>query len=204
MERANPGPLLATIPDNPLRLLEAWLEAARGTGLSEFNAMTLATTDHEGRPTARVVLCKEVRRDALVFFTNYQSPKGRELAERPYAAATFYWPALAKQVRVSGPITKCGRAESEAYFATRPRGSQIGAWASHQSEVLASYAALEAAFKTVSVEYAGRDVPCPPHWGGYVLTAEACELWIGKESRLHDRVLCRLVAGVWEREQLAP
>ncbi len=170
----------------------------------DVNAMTLATVDRAGRPSTRAVLLKDVDERGFVFFTNYDSRKGRELAENPNAALTFYWADLERQVCVAGTVTKLPQPESEAYFKSRPRGSRLAAWASNQSDVVADRAALEAKWNEMAAKFPG-DVPLPPNWGGYVLKAERIEFWQGRPSRLHDRFrYTRLADNSWKLERLAP
>jgi pyridoxamine 5'-phosphate oxidase len=169
------------------------------------NAMTLATVSIDGRPSARTVLLKGVDARGFIFFTNYQSRKGRELDGNPHASLVFYWPALERQVTVAGSVDKVPREESEAYFQSRPRLSQLGAWASDQSRPLESRKELEEAFRARDREYAGKPVPLPPFWGGYVLKPERIEFWQGRASRLHDRFqFVRDPEGRWQLERLSP
>jgi pyridoxamine 5'-phosphate oxidase len=167
--------------------------------------MTLATTATDGQPSARIVLLKEVSQDGFVFYTNYESRKGRELAANPRAALVFYWPQLERQVRITGEVVKTSRSESEAYFQNRPRGSQIAAWASWQSSPIPDRGVLEARVEKLERKYAGVNVPLPPNWGGYRLRAESIEFWEGKPNRLHDRLrYTREAGGGWKIERLAP
>jgi pyridoxamine 5'-phosphate oxidase len=171
----------------------------------DLNAMTLATVDEEGRPSARVVLLKAVDERGFVFYTNYDSRKGRELAANPRAALVIYWPDLERQVCVSGTVSQLPPAESDAYFRTRPRGSRIAAWASNQSQVLRDRAALEEKWKQIDAQYAGQEVPRPPHWGGYVLAPARLEFWQGRPNRLHDRfAYSRQEGQPWAIERLSP
>ncbi|MDR3459053.1 MAG: pyridoxamine 5'-phosphate oxidase [Verrucomicrobiae bacterium] len=170
----------------------------------DINAMTLATVDKDGRPSTRTVLLKTLDERGFVFFTNYDSRKGRELAENPNAALTFFWSELERQVCVAGTVTKLPVAESEHYFKTRPRGSQIGAWASTQSEVVADRAALEAKWSELEKKFPG-EVPLPPNWGGFILRPERIEFWQGRPSRLHDRFsYIRQADDSWKIERLSP
>lgn len=170
----------------------------------DVNAMTLATVDREGRPSARIVLLKGLDERGFIFFTNYGSRKGVELAGNPSASLVFYWPEQERQVCVFGTATKLPRAESEAYFKSRPRGSQIAAWASHQSQPVATRAALEAAWKQAEQSYPA-ELPIPPNWGGYVLAPERMEFWQGRPNRLHDRFqYTRQADGTWRIERLCP
>ena len=168
------------------------------------NAVTLATVDARGRPSARVVLMKEFDEQGFTFFTNYESRKGRELGGQKVAALCFYWPELDAQVRIEGDVEQVSAEESDAYFATRPRISQLGAWASRQSEVLDARATLEARLEEVTRRYDGHEVPRPPHWGGYRLTPSAIEFWKAGAHRLHDRSRYTRAADGWDVELLNP
>ncbi len=194
-------------PDEPFALFETWLAdafAAKDRGeLPEPTAMVVATST-DGRPSARTVLLKEVAQGGFVFFTNYTSHKGSELAANPYAALHFGWYPLHRQVRIEGLVAKVSRDESVAYFATRPRGSQLGAWASAQSSEVASLAELTAAYAVAEERFADAEVPCPDHWGGYRLTPDLVEFWQGQPSRMHDRLLYRRTGRHWTRTRLAP
>lgn len=165
-------------------------------------SVCVATVDSDGMPDARMVLLKGADRDGFVFFTNDQSAKGRQLAAQPAAALVFHWPP--RQVRVRGRVERVTDEESDAYWVTRPRGSQLGAWASAQSTVIASRAALEDRLAAVTSEYDGRDVPRPPYWGGFRIVPETVEFWVHRDDRLHDRVRYRREEGAWVRERLSP
>jgi len=180
-----------------------WLAEAVAAGLAEPNAMVLATADAEGRPSARTVLLKGYDVRGFVFFTNYESRKGGELNANPYASLVFPWYPLHRQVIVSGPVERTSRAETEDYFATRPRGAQLGAWASRQSQVLTSRAELEAAWAQAGARFPG-EVAAPPHWGGFRLAPASVEFWQGRISRLHDRLRFRLAGDEWLVERLSP
>lgn len=193
----------------PLRQLRAWLDEAIEVRAEEPTAMVLATVDPDGQPSARVVLLKGLEQEApggLVFFTNYESRKGHALAAQPRAAITFFWPALERQVRVEGTIEPVPAEVSEAYFQSRPRPSQLGAWASPQSQPVPDRAALESREAEMAARFAGQKVlPRPPHWGGYVLRPHYVEFWQGRPSRLHDRLAYeRRPDGTWHRQRLAP
>ena len=185
--------------------LRLWFsDAAADPTVVEANAMQVATVDAAGRPSVRTVLVKGLDERGVVFYTNYASAKARDLDANPYAAVVLTWLALERQVRLSGPVARVGRAESEAYFASRPRGSQLGAWASPQSEVVPSRAVLEDAARAVEERFAGVEVPAPPNWGGYRLTPEVVEFWQGRADRLHDRIRYRRDGETWVIERLAP
>ncbi len=176
-----------------------------GAEPADVNAATLATADKNGRPSARVVLLKGVDERGFIFFTNYDSRKGRELAENPHAALVFYWSDLERQVCVAGTVSKLPALESEAYFKTRPKGSRIAAWASRQSDVIANRAVLEKRWDELSAKHPGEEVPIPPFWGGYVLSPTRIEFWHGRPSRLHDRFrYTRQSDKSWHIERLSP
>ena len=188
-----------------LEQLRLWFtDASADPSVVEANAMQVATVDTAGRPSVRTVLVKGLDERGVVFYTNYESAKARDLDARPYAAAVLVWLSLERQVRLSGPVTRVDRAETEAYFASRPRGSQLGAWASPQSTVVPSRAVLEDAARAIEERFAGSEVPAPPNWGGYRLVPEVVEFWQGRADRLHDRIRYRLDGDAWVIERLAP
>lgn len=192
-------------PD-PFAQFDRWFKEALAAKLPEPNTMTLATVGANGRPSARIVLIKGVDERGFVFFTNYESRKGHDLAVHPHAALLFYWIELERQVRIEGRIEKTSAEESDRYFASRPLGSRIGAWASDQSTVIDSRATLEAREKAVGERY-GDNPPRPPHWGGYRLVPDAIEFWQGRPSRLHDRLLYTrdtAAASGWTISRLSP
>ena len=193
---------------DPVEQFNRWLEQARAVSPEEFTAMTLATADREGRPSARVVLLKGVDERGFVFYTNAGSRKGRELLANPRAALVFYWGMLDRQVRVEGTAEPTSREESEAYFASRPLGSRLSAWASPQSRPVAGRAELERRMREAGERFAGGPVPLPAVWGGFRIRPEAVEFWQGRPDRLHDRLLYIRTAGAggegWRIERLAP
>jgi pyridoxamine 5'-phosphate oxidase len=190
--------------DDPLALFDRWLDDAVEAGVHEPNAMALATATPQGRPSSRIVLLKGLDDRGLVFFTGYESRKGRELAANPWAAATMLWHPLQRQVRIEGSVTRVPSDESDAYFASRPRGSQIGAVASPQSQPIPDRRTLEQRVADVEQAATGHDIVRPPQWGGYRITVESIEFWQGRVSRLHDRLLFTRGPGGWDRERLAP
>lgn len=199
------GLLEKDLARDPFRQFDQWFQEAEAAKLVEPNAMTLATATRDGRPSARTVLLKGVDGRGFVFFTNYESRKGRELAENPRATLLLPWLALERQVVVEGSIARISREESAAYFHSRPRASQLGAWVSQQSSIITGRAALEDAMKILEKKHAGAEVPLPPAWGGYRLVPETVEFWQGRRSRLHDRLRYRREpSGGWTVERLAP
>jgi len=188
---------------DPLQQFALWLQQALDAHLPEPNAMTLATVGANGRPSTRIVLIKGLDARGIVWYTNYDSRKGRELESNPYAALQFHWVELERVVRIEGRVEKVTAEESDAYFASRPLDSRIGAWASPQSQVIASRALLVANAAKISARYV-LNPPRPPHWGGYRLVPDSFEFWQGRKSRLHDRLRYRLDGGQWVRERLAP
>ena len=195
----------ADVDPDPLKQFQRWLGEAIAAQLPEPNAMTLATADRTGRPYARVVLLKECDADGFVFYTNYRSDKGQQLADNPHAALLFLWLELERQVRVEGTVSKLPPAESETYFRTRPRESRLGALASRQSQVVASRRILDERFQALAAQYPDDNIPMPHHWGGYRVQPEMLEFWQGRHGRMHDRLRYRRRAeGGWLLERLEP
>jgi pyridoxamine 5'-phosphate oxidase len=195
---------MEALSQDPLEQFEHWFAEAKRAGVEVPEAMTLATADAEGAPSARMVLLKGAGEDGFVFYTGYGSRKSEELEQNPSAALVFYWRPLGRQVRVEGSVERVSEAESAEYFATRPRGSQLAAWASRQSRPLGSREELERRYAELEREYEDRDVPLPPHWGGYRLRPEAIEFWEHRENRLHDRIRYTRTREGWKVERLSP
>jgi pyridoxamine 5'-phosphate oxidase len=199
------GLLEKELARDPFRQFDQWFAEAQAAKLVEPNAMTLATATRDGRPSARTVLLKGVDGRGFVFYTNYEGRKGRELAENPRATLLLPWLALERQVIIEGSVAKITREESAAYFHSRPRASQLGAWVSQQSSLIPGRSTLEDAMKLLEKKHAGAEIPLPPQWGGFRLTPETVEFWQGRRSRLHDRLRYRREAsGDWTVERLAP
>ena len=198
----------ATVPADPLALFRDWFEVALATDMGpgfDPTAMTLATADDAGAPSARMVLLKEHDENGFVFYTHYASRKSRELASNPRAALVFYWPALKRQVRIAGTVSKVGRDQSQQYFQSRERGSQLSAAVSPQSRVIGGLDELEAQRRRLEAKCAGGPIDCPPDWGGYRLGPEEMEFWLSRPERLHDRLrYSRKADGTWLIERLAP
>jgi pyridoxamine 5'-phosphate oxidase len=195
---------VAALPEQPVELWRQWLSDAQDAEVAEINAMVVSVVDADGTPSSRSVLCKGADERGFVFFTNYTSRKGAAMAANPRVSLLFPWHPLSRQVIVTGTATRVDREESEAYFATRPHGSQLSAWASAQSSVVADRADLERRFAELEETYDGRTVPCPPHWGGYRVSPSTIEFWQGRRDRLHDRLRYRAVPTGWEIERLSP
>jgi len=204
-EHAGKGLRRSDLNPDPIKQFASWFTAAIEAGIRDVNAMSLATASRDGRPSVRIVLLKTFDQDGFVFFTNYESEKGKQLEANPYAALAFYWIELDRQIRVSGMVKKTSREESQSYFHSRPVGSQLSAWASRQSEVLDGRRMLDARMAEVSERFVDKPVPLPPHWGGYRLKPEGMEFWQGRANRLHDRFrYTRQASGNWLIERLAP
>jgi pyridoxamine 5'-phosphate oxidase len=193
-----------TIDRDPIKQFQLWFSDAIDAQLPLPEAMTLATATPDGRPSARMVLLKQVDHDGFVFFTNYRSAKAEQLDANPYAALVFYWAQLDRQVRVEGRVVRTSEQESQDYFKTRPRESQIGAWASAQSQAISGRAALEQRAQELEALYCDREIDCPEHWGGYRLTPDRIEFWKSRIGRLHDRILYQRDGGGWTITRLAP
>jgi pyridoxamine 5'-phosphate oxidase len=189
---------------DPIRQLVHWLNQAIAAKVNEPNAMVLATSTPDGRPSARVMLCKGIEDGKVVFFTNYQSRKGQMLADNPHGAVVFFWPELERQVRIEGEINKISPTESDAYFASRPLESRLGAWASPQSRAIESREVLEKNMEELRRKCGDGNVPRPPYWGGYALNPSRIEFWQGRPSRLHDRIVYLLEDKGWKIRRLAP
>ncbi len=195
---------MESFPADPILLFRQWYDEALRAGVRHPEEMTLATATADGRPSARIVLLRGLDDRGFVFYSNRSSRKGQELADNPRAALVFHWPAAQRQVRVEGAVAPVTERESDRYFADRPRGSQIGAHASPQSEVIPDRAFLEKRVAQFEARFAGGAVPRPPHWGGYRVDPEVIEFWQERDHRLHDRIRYRREAGRWLRERLAP
>jgi pyridoxamine 5'-phosphate oxidase len=201
---ARGGLVESDLASDPVAMFERWYADAVAAGLHEPNAMAVATASPEGVPSSRFVLLKGVSVDGFVFFTNLGSRKGHELLANPRCALLFPWHPLERQVRVEGHAVELPRADVEAYFSSRPRGSQLGAWASHQSQVVGGRAALDEAYADAQARFDGVDVPVPDEWGGFLVRPERVEFWQGRTGRMHDRLVYRRLDGGWATERLAP
>jgi pyridoxamine 5'-phosphate oxidase len=190
---------------DPIKQFEQWFNEAQEANVPEKNAMTLATATHDGRPSARIVLLKGVYEAGFVFYTNYLSRKGKEITKNPLGALTFFWPGMDRQIRIEGTIEKVSKEQSEKYFHSRPKNSQIGALASPQSQEIADRDVLEKKWTALEAEYEGKDVPKPSFWGGYILKPRLIEFWQGRPNRLHDRILYKKIDNKnWKKVRLAP
>jgi pyridoxamine 5'-phosphate oxidase len=195
----------ADLDADPIRQFGKWFGEAAAAQIRDVNAMSLATATSDGKPSVRIVLLKAISDRGFVFFTNYESDKGRELDANPHAALVLFWVQLERQIRITGTVEKTSRDESEEYFRSRPPGSQLGAWSSRQSGVISSRDVLEAELAEVTARFGGVEVPLPPHWGGYRVKPETIEFWQGRTNRLHDRFrYTRDGDGLWVAERLSP
>jgi len=204
-EHIGKGLRRSDLDPNPIKQFANWFTTAIETGIRDVNAMSLATAGQDAKPSVRIVLLKSFDEDGFVFFTNYESEKGKQLEANPYAALGFYWIELDRQIRISGKVDKTSRKESQTYFHSRPVGSQLSAWASRQSAVLDGRRVLDARMEEMNERFADKRVPLPPHWGGYRLKPDNMEFWQGRSNRLHDRFrYTRQSDGSWLIERLAP
>ncbi|GAB3694726.1 pyridoxamine 5'-phosphate oxidase [Spirosoma flavus] len=195
---------IADVLPNPVSQFQNWFDAAVQAKVPEPNAMHLSTVTSEGRPDGRIVLLKGVSEAGFVFFTNYESRKGQELIAHPFASLTFFYPELERQIRVEGRVEKVSSEESDTYFNSRPRGSQIGAWTSHQSSVIPNRDVLETRQHEIEVQFENQTIPRPPYWGGFRIVPNVVEFWQGRPSRLHDRIRYRKEGESWMIERLSP
>jgi pyridoxamine 5'-phosphate oxidase len=189
---------------DPMQQFEKWWQEAIESKIEEVNAMTLATSTAEGKPSARIVLLKGIDRNGFIFFTNYHSHKGNQIEENPFVSLVFFWKELERQIRVEGSVSKVTAEESDAYFVSRPEGSRIGAWASPQSRVIASREVIEENVIELGKSFANKEIDRPPHWGGYIVMPNLLEFWQGRNSRLHDRIQYTYKDEAWKIERLAP
>ncbi|WDF56999.1 pyridoxamine 5'-phosphate oxidase [Mucilaginibacter sp. KACC 22063] len=193
------------VSQDPIKQFEKWFNDAMKAGIHEPNAMTLATATNDGRPSARILLLKGFTQEGFIFYTNYLSRKGREMAKNPLASIVFFWGEMERQVRIEGTIEKVSKEESEAYFHSRPKLSQIGALASPQSQEIADRTVIESKMQQLEAQYADSEVPKPSHWGGYILKPQLVEFWQGRQSRLHDRIVYKKAdKKTWKIVRLAP
>ena len=204
-EHAGKGLRRRDLDPNPIRQFANWFTAAIEASIRDVNAMSLATAGRDARPSVRIVLLKSFDQDGFVFFTNYESAKGKQLDANPYAALGFYWIELDRQIRISGKVEKTSREESQAYFHSRPVGSQLGAWASRQSEIVDARRVLDARMAEMTERFRKKRIPLPPRWGGYRLKPDIMEFWQGRPNRLHDRFrYARRANESWQIDRLAP
>lgn len=197
---------ISDVSKNPIKQFKVWMKEALKGEVPEPNAMTLSTVTPDGLPTGRIVLLKDLDKKGFTFYTNYESDKGKEMAKNKNVALTFIWLELERQVRIEGVVKKVSRKTSEKYFQSRPKTSQMGAWVSSQSKVIKNRKVLEKNMKDLEKQYKDAEIlPCPPHWGGYIVQPVSIEFWQGRRSRLHDRIRYKLTKnGKWKMERLAP
>ncbi len=194
----------SALSGDPIRQFQKWFQEATEANIADANAMTLATASQNRIPSARVVLLKGFDERGFIFYTNYDGAKGKELAENPKAALVLHWKEIERQVRINGNVSKISREESERYFHSRPRGSQLSAWVSRQSEVIKGREVLEKKMKEYEKKIKGKEIPLPPYWGGYLVAPTTIEFWQGRPNRLHDRLRYTLKNGMWLVERLSP
>jgi pyridoxamine 5'-phosphate oxidase len=193
------------IPSNPIPMFKRWFQEALKAKVLDVNALALASISASGKPSNRIVLLKGLDSRGFTFFTNYESRKGKELRQKPVASLLFFWPQLSRQIRIDGKVSKVSTHESDVYFKTRPRGSQLGAWASNQSQTVPNREYLEARMRALEEQFAGKTIPRPPYWGGFRLVPNTLEFWQGRPNRLHDRLQYqRKGQGGWKISRLAP
>ncbi len=198
------GLLESDVDPDPFRQFSVWFEQAVKSGIMEPNAMSHATVSPDGQPSMRIVLLKGIDDKGFIFFTNYESRKGRDMDHNPKSALLFFWGELERQVRIEGSVERISKESSKAYFDSRPEGSRIGAWSSNQSEVVDSRDFLESRFHENEIKFAGKDIPMPEYWGGYRLIPNVFEFWQGRGSRMHDRIRFRNMSGRWLIDRLSP
>ena len=193
------------VPNNPIELFKQWFEDAQSANISEPNAMTIATVNQDGKPSARIVLLKGYSEEGFIFYTNYDSRKGQNIAANPFVSIVFLWKEIERQVRIEGKIIKLSEERSTAYYRSRPKGSQIGAWVSPQSKVIKDRFELEEKYEKFAHKYQEVDhLPKPPNWGGYIIQPTMIEFWQGRSSRLHDRLRYNSLKNNWQIDRLAP